>query len=119
MTNKDNFKIAIVGPKDTVLGFKAVGLEAHSALDKDQAVAKLYELKKAKQKDSDKPMYAIIFIVEDLAMQLPEADLDKLSKGAMPAIIPIPGPKGTTGFGLKRISKIVEQAVGSDILGDK
>lgn len=119
MTKKQDYKIAIVGPKDTVLGFKAVGLEAHSALDKDQAVKKLYELKKAKQGESDKPKYAIIFIVEDLAMQIPDADQKKLSAQTMPAIIPIPGPKGTTGFGMKRISKIVEQAVGSDILGDK
>ncbi|MBU1018545.1 MAG: V-type ATP synthase subunit F [Patescibacteria group bacterium] len=114
-----DFKIAILGPKDTILGFKAVGLEAHSALNKEQVVEKLYELKKTKQENSDKPKYAIIFVVEDLAMQIPEADLKKLSSTTMPAIIPIPGPKGTTGFGLQRISKIVEQAVGSDILGDK
>lgn len=114
-----NYKIAIIGPKDTVLGFKAVGLEAHSALDPQQATERLYELKKAKQEDSDKPAYAIIFIIEDLATGIPVADYKKLTSDTMPAIIPIPGPKGSTGFGLARISKIVEQAVGSDILGDK
>ncbi|EKD48106.1 MAG: ATP synthase, subunit F [uncultured bacterium] len=114
-----NYKIAIVGPKDTVLGFKAVGLEAHSALDRDQAVEKLYKLKAAKQEGSEKPQYAIIFIIEYLAMQIPEADHKKLTSSTMPAIIPIPGPKGTTGFGMRRISGIVEKAVGSDILGDK
>ena len=34
-----------------------------------------------------------------------------------PAIIPVPGSKGATGYGLKRIGKMVEQAVGSDIMG--
>lgn len=116
-----DYKIAIIGPKDTILGFKAVGLEAHSAFDAEQATKKLYELKKEKVevKGKTQPVYSIIFIIEDLAMGIPEADYKKLSATTMPAIIPIPGPKGSTGFGLKRISKIVEQAVGSDILGDK
>ncbi|OIP81718.1 V-type ATP synthase subunit F [Candidatus Peregrinibacteria bacterium CG22_combo_CG10-13_8_21_14_all_44_10] len=114
-------KIAIIGPKDAVLGFKALGLEAHSALDKDQAIETLQKLAKKTigEEGFEKPAYAIIFIVEDLAMQIPADDYKKVSAAVMPAIVPIPGPKGTTGFGLKRISKIVEQAVGSDILGDK
>ncbi len=114
-------KIAIIGPKDAVLGFKALGLEAHSALNKEQALEALQSLAKKTigEEGNEKPMYAIIFIIEDLAMDIPADDYKKLSAAALPAIIPIPGPKGTTGFGLKRISKIVEQAVGSDILGDK
>ena len=117
---KQHHKIAVIGPKDEILGFSALVVEAHSALNKEQVLQKLKELHKAKLSEgSDKPLYAIIFILEDLAMQIPEDEYKKLSASALPAIIPIPGPKGTTGFGLQRISKIVEQAVGSDILGDK
>ncbi len=116
----DQHKIAIVGPKDAILGFKALGLETHSALDKEQALETLKSLKKKTLGGKeDKPMYAIIFILEDLAAQLPEDEYKKLSASTLPAIVTIPGPKGSTGFGLKRISKIVEKAVGSDILGDK
>jgi vacuolar-type H+-ATPase subunit F/Vma7 len=41
----------------------------------------------------------------------------KLTSGALPAIIPIPGHKGSSGFGDEKIKRIVEQAVGSDIFG--
>ncbi len=117
----DKHKIAIVGPKDAILGFQALGLEAHSALDTEQALETLQKLVKTKigSEDSSVPAYAIIFIIEDLATGINHDEMKKLSSAALPAIIPIPGPKGTTGYGLKRISKIVEQAVGSDILGDK
>ena len=40
------YKIAIVGPKDTVLGFKALGLKTHNALTTEDAVKVLFELKK-------------------------------------------------------------------------
>ncbi len=34
----------------------------------------------------------------------------------IPAVIPIPSAQGSSGAGRKRLSKFVEQAVGSDIL---
>jgi V/A-type H+-transporting ATPase subunit F len=34
----------------------------------------------------------------------------------LPAIIPIPGMKGSMGIGLRNIKKAVEKAVGADIL---
>ena len=49
----------------------------------------------------------------------PEEDYKKLGQKALPAIIPVPGSTGATGYGLKRIGKMVEQAVGSDIFGDQ
>lgn len=41
----DKYKTAIVGNKDTILGFKALGLDTHDALDVKQATAILYKLK--------------------------------------------------------------------------
>ena len=34
----------------------------------------------------------------------------------LPAVIPIPGVRGNTGIGTKRLSSFVEKAVGSDII---
>lgn len=115
----ERYKIAIVGNKDAILGFKALGLETHDANSTEEAVKTLYHLKSKTQQGSEKgdkePAYAIIFITEDLAMDINKDDYKKLSQDALPAIIPVPGTKGTTGYGIKRIGKMVEQAVGSDI----
>lgn len=117
------YQIAIVGPKDTILGFKALGLKTFNALTTEEAVKVLYELKKETITDEktgeSKPLYAIIFVIEDLMTEMEDSDYKKLSQDALPAIVPVPGTKGATGYSLKRIGKMVEQAVGSDIFGDK
>ncbi len=115
---KNNHKIAIVGNKETILGFKALGLETFNANTEEEATKILFELK-GKTIEEGKCEYAIIFITEVLAEKISNKDSKKLNENALPAIIPIPGSKGTTGFSLKRIGKMVEQAVGSDIFGDK
>ena len=62
-------KIAVIGGKDTVIGFKAVGLEACPASSVVEARSALHELTK---EGSD---YAIIYIEEKLAKDLqPEID---------------------------------------------
>jgi len=104
-------KTAIIGPKDAILGFKALGLTPANATNSEEALEQLQALKAEEQ-------YAIIFIMEELAEGIREEDYDKLTQEALPAIIPVPGPKGSTGYGMKRISKFVEQAVGSDIFGN-
>jgi len=119
----ENYKTAIVGNKDTILGFKALGLDTFNANNAQEATKVLYKLKAEEIQDpktgEKRPLYAIIFITEDLAIEIQDDDYKKLSSSALPAIIPVPGSKGTTGYGLKRIGKMVEQAVGSDIFGDK
>jgi len=112
------YSLAIVGNKETILGFTALGLETHNANTTEEATKVLFDLKSKKQADEngeEKPKYAIIFVTEDLAMNITKDDYKKLSKDALPAIIPVPGSTGATGYGIRRIGKIVEQAVGSDI----
>lgn len=115
----DKYKIAIVGNKDAILGFKALGLETYDANSAAEAVQILYKLKSEtsiKTGETEKhSAYAIIFIIEDLAAGISKEDYKKLNRDTLPAIIPVPGTKGTTGYGIKRIGRMVEQAVGSDI----
>jgi V/A-type H+/Na+-transporting ATPase subunit F len=115
---KNRYQIAIIGNKDTVLGFKALGLKTYFANSTEEAVQIMYDLKAKEIVDESgdsRPAYAIIFVTEDLSMHISKEDYAKLSKGALPAIIPVPGTQGTTGYGIRRIGKMVEQAVGSDI----
>jgi len=116
----EKYNLAIIGTKDQILGFKALGVTAVNAADADEAKDKLFELVNEEIDLGDgetRKKYAIIFVLEHYMVGLGKDDYKKLNKEALPAIVPIPGIDGTSGFGLTRIKKMVEQAVGSDIFG--
>ena len=104
-------KIAVIGGNDTVIGFKAVGLEAFPASSAAEAHKVLREITK---EGSD---YAIIYIEEKLAQQL-QHDIDRFKDSPSPAIILIPGREGSMGLGQTALRAAVERAVGTNILGD-
>lgn len=105
----NNGKIAVVGDKDLILAFKAAGMEVFCARSAEEAEKTVKKLAKD---------YAVIFVTEDLAIQIEET-VDKYRDRAYPAIIPIPSSSGATGYGMRRISRDVEMAVGTDILFNK
>ena len=104
-------KIAVIGGNDTVIGFKAVGLEAVPAASAAEAHQALKELT---GEGSD---YAIIYIEEKLAEQL-QHEIDRFKDSPSPAIILIPGREGSMGLGQTALREAVERAVGTNILGD-
>lgn len=101
------FKIAVMGDKDSIYGFAALGLEIVPAEDAAEAIE---ELRKMANKE-----YAVIYVTEALAAKIPE-EIDKFRDRSIPAIILIPGIIGNTGMGLYNVKRTVEKAVGSDIL---
>lgn len=105
------YKIAIIGSPDAVNGFKAVGCEAIAITDANQAQT-------AVQRVYDSTEYAVLFITEDWADKIKEF-LNELAPKALPSIVAIPSQSGSTGAGLANLSRIVEQAVGSDILNNE
>lgn len=116
----DSYKLAIIGTKDQILGFTALGMTAIAVNDFETAREKVLELVSSNIEGATgetRKEYAIIFIMEEYAKNLTKDDYKKINKQALPAVIPIPGIKGSTGYGLKRVKKMVEQAVGSDIFG--
>lgn len=108
-----DYKIAICGKKEEIIAFKGIGLQCLFVETSEMAEKKLLEITK---KNEEK--FAIVFITEDFFQEFSKDCLEKISGQIMPAVVPIPGPKGSTGFGDKRMKKFVEQAVGSDIFGD-
>jgi V/A-type H+/Na+-transporting ATPase subunit F len=115
-----NYRIAIVGTPETVAGFTLLGVEAVPVEDAAQAVEEIFRLKRATHTDAhgiERNDYAIIFATEDLLQGLGPDDRRKLSRGALPAIIPLPSHAGATGYGQQRLRTIVERAIGSNILG--
>ena len=104
-------KIAVIGGRDTVMGFKALGLETFPAADSAEA---LRALRKLTRENDD---YAIIYIEETLAVNI-QAEIDKFKDSPTPAIILIPGREGTIGLGQSALKAAVERAVGTNILGE-
>jgi V/A-type H+-transporting ATPase subunit F len=101
------YKIAVMGDRDSIYGFAAVGLEPFPTDENAGAAHKLHELAENG--------YAVIYMTEHLYTFL-SAEIEKYSESVLPAIIPIPGASGGTGLGVARVKKSVERAVGSDIL---
>ena len=100
------YKIAVLGDRDSVMGFKALGLETFFAEDAEQARHTLHQLAKED--------YAIIYITEQLA-ELLSADIDRYKTSVTPAVILIPGKTGSLGLGARALQNAVERAVGADI----
>lgn len=107
------YKIAICGKKEEILAFKGLGMTPFFVDTAQEAEEKILQVKKSSTEN-----FAIIFITEDLFQDFTEEGVEKISSGVLPAIVPLPGHSGTTGFGDKRMRKFVEQAVGSDIFGE-
>ena len=103
-------KIAVIGDKDAVLAFKAVGVEVYDATTAEQAQSLLKKLSQG--------AYAVVLIAENLAEQIPET-LARIKTQPYPAVVPIPTTATSSGFGLAGIKSDVEKAIGVDIIFNK
>lgn len=104
-------KIAVIGGSDTVMGFKALGLETYPAADAEEAG---HIMRRLTRESED---YAIIYIEESLAQYMAH-EIDRFKDRPTPAIILIPGREGSIGLGQTALRAAVERAVGTNILGD-
>jgi V/A-type H+-transporting ATPase subunit F len=114
--NNNEYKIAIIGPSDTVSGFRALGVDAFDAQTGDSAMEKLREIKKSMSESDTNTKYAVVCIIEDLLTEVDPAEYAKVVSGPLPAVIPLPGPEGSKGIAIKRLRALAEQAVGSAII---
>ncbi len=104
-------KAAILGNPETILGFKAVGLDVFGVRTQKEAEEKIDEIYR-------KGNHAMLLITEDWFLRLKEK-IKKLEESALPAIIFIPGIGGSAGFIEKELQNTIERAVGSDIFSKK
>ena len=101
------YKIGVIGDRESILGFKAVGLDVFPCDEPEEAKR---TLKRIAKED-----YAIIYVTEKL-YQYMEKEVAEYVDSRLPAIIPIPGKDGNLGIGMSSLKKSVERAVGADIL---
>jgi len=102
-------KIAVLGDKESVLGFRALGLDVFPC-NSDEAKKLLTKLAKED--------YSIIYVTEQIAVKI-KTEIDKYNNSITPAIILIPSKEGSLGVGMDNIRIRVERAVGADILNGK
>jgi len=100
-------KIGVVGDKDSVLAFKALGIDVFPVVEYDEAKKTVDRL----ARDN----YAVIFVTEQVAQGIEET-IERYNKEVLPAVILIPSNQGTLNIGMQRISDNVEKAVGVNIL---
>ncbi|MCD8223962.1 MAG: V-type ATP synthase subunit F [Clostridiales bacterium] len=101
------YKLAVMGDRDSICGFAALGMEPFPVTDPARAAGKLHELAEGE--------YAVIYITEAIAARI-ENEISRYHEAGLPAIIQIPGVSGNTGNGIREVKRSVERAVGSDII---
>ncbi len=101
------YKIAVIGDKDSILGFRTIGVDTFPVTGSEAALSALKKLVAEE--------YGVIFITEELAAELEEIIAD-LNKRYLPAVVLIPNSQGTLGIGIRQIKNNVEKAIGADIL---
>lgn len=100
-------KIGVVGDKDSVLAFKAIGIDVFPVSESSEARKIIDRLARSN--------YAVIFVTEEVSRDIYET-IERYNREVLPAIILIPSNKGSLNIGMQRISDNVEKAVGMNIL---
>ena len=101
------YKIAVMGDRDSVMGFKVLGLDVFPVTDPEEGRRTLHRLAREP--------YAIIYITEQLAARITD-EISRYKDQLTPAVILIPGKEGSLGIGLSKVSESVERAIGANIL---
>ncbi len=101
------YKVAVMGPYDSIYGFAALGLHTFPVTDGEEGKKLLRQLAAEE--------YAVVYVTEGLAAEI-NSEIEKYKEQLLPAIILIPGIAQNTGAGVAGVKKSVEKAVGSDII---
>lgn len=99
-------KVGILGEKDSILGFKILGIPVFPVKEKQEAERTL----RAMARDD----YGVIYITEKVAALIMDT-INMYRDDKFPAIILIPGNSGSMGIGKEQIKKSVDRAVGANI----
>lgn len=101
-------RIAVVGDRESIYGFSALGLETFFVEEKDAARRMINHL--------ILDNCVVIYITEHLYKELAD-EIENINKGEIAvSIVPIPGIADNNGAGMNSLRKAVIQAVGSNIL---
>ena len=99
-------KIAVIGDKDSVWAFQAVGVKVFAASGDLDTENLLRELAREE--------YAVIFITEEIAETVRDT-LEKFKSRVYPTVIAIPSGAGSTGYARMSMEDDIFKAIGTDV----
>ena len=100
-------KIGIVGNKDSILGFKALGVQVFPVDESGDVEATI----KAMINDE----FSLIYITEKAALKA-ERLIQDCRGSVLPIIILVPDHSGSLGLGMQSLKETTIKAIGADIL---
>lgn len=103
-------KVAFIGDADSVLGFRALGVETVVPENGDQARDQFERLVREET--------SVIMITEDLMDQLQE-QIEATVHMAIPSVVVLPGVRGTQKRGEHTIRELIIKAVGVDLMSEE
>jgi V/A-type H+-transporting ATPase subunit F len=101
--------IVVVGKRDSILGFKTIGLEAVFWENTEESLPHLEKY----IEDGVK----IVFITEKVFQEIPSF-IEKYFGKLYPVFVPIPDIEGSQGIGYENIRNLVIRALGTDVFGE-
>jgi len=102
-------RTAFIGDADSVLGFRALGVETYTPESGSEAVQTFRKLVKEK--------VAVIMITEDMLNHL-QSEIDQVVHLPVPAIVVLPGVSGSKHTGEDTIRNLIIRAVGVDLMAE-
>jgi len=63
-----------------------------------------------------RPTYAIVCVIDDVIQGVDQTEYAKVVEGALPAVVVLPGPTGSSGVAVERLRMLAQKAVGSAII---
>ncbi len=103
-------KIAFIGDADSVLGFRALGVETVVPENASEAQEQFARLVKERT--------SIIMITEDMIDYLQD-QIDETVHMAIPSVVVLPGITGTQRRGEDTIRELIIKAVGVDLMSEE
>ena len=101
-------KCAIVGDGDSIMVFKAAGVDSFPARDAKEARDTLRKVARE---------YPVIFLTEELSRELGDF-LKRFDEETYPVVLTIPSKNGSTGYGAEEIRRASERALGVDLFAN-
>lgn len=99
-------KMAVIGEYDSVLAFKAGGVDVYGASSAQEAKEIIRKIAKK---------YAVIFLTDDYASELDDF-LKRFLEEPYPIITAISSSKGNNGYAMNKLKEEMDRALGVDIL---
>ena len=90
--------LAVIGDRESIMLFRVLGVQTIAAETAEDTAKAIHRLAKAG--------CSVIYLTEELA---------RYQSRTFPAIIPIPGSRGSQGFGMEQIQQNIYKAVGMDL----